>query len=79
MVNYFLPADGDEEEHCNIFPMRKAVDTVSLRDVKEVDAEIVLSEIDFCQSMNRTSQFLECIIFVSSMLTKEPSVSSIHL
>jgi hypothetical protein len=38
MINYFIPSDGDEEEHPNIFPMRKPLGQITLRMVKEVRA-----------------------------------------
>lgn len=53
MVNYFVPADGDEEDHCNIFPMRKAAETVTLADVKKVsESRLCLAVVIFLVVQN---------------------------
>ena len=39
MINYFIPSDGDDAEHLNIFPVRKPVNEIRLRDVKQVCIE----------------------------------------
>ena len=34
LIQYWIPADGDDENHPNIFYINKSIDSVKLKDVK---------------------------------------------
>jgi hypothetical protein len=38
-VQYFIPADGDVEEHPNVFLLKKAPKSVTLADLQQVSSE----------------------------------------
>jgi hypothetical protein len=35
-VLYWIPGDGDEESHPNVFNINKSIDAIKLKDIKEV-------------------------------------------
>ena len=51
-IQYYIPEDGDDLEHPNVIVMKKKASSISLKDIREVDAAYEFHCVDIPNSWN---------------------------